>query len=86
MHTVCRMFTLLPDPPHIIYRVYEISDKENQNPALDFCDPHRNPIKYASLNYPTTIDNDANILVLNNQTVKLSVYFSTHRSGGDVTV
>ena len=60
-HVKHRKFTPLPIPPHIIARLHELTDEDNQNQALDFCDHHGNPIEDASLAAPNIAAHNAKI-------------------------
>ena len=65
-----RTVTPLPNPPNTISRVYDLSDKYNQNPDLDFCVFIGNPIEDASLAHPTITAHDANIARVNETGIK----------------
>ena len=67
-----RTFTPLPAPPHIISRVHELSDEDNQNPALNFCDRNGNAIDNASLSNPNISVHDSDIAGVNEISVNNS--------------
>ena len=56
-----RKFNPLTTTSHIIPQVHDISDEDNQKPALDFYERHGNPIRDARLAYTTITSHSTDI-------------------------